>query len=115
MRTSQGNPHGAALARFDRLLDEPHPAQPVVDRREILLLGTQRLPVDVPANRPHDAAVDRREGFEVALGVAGRDARATRGGVREIPPATGPHLARPALAADAPLLLVLPPPPPRPP
>src|SRR4051812_18810408 len=57
-RTSHANPHRAALARFNRLLDELHAAQPVVDCWEIILFCPQRLAIDVAANGTNDTAID---------------------------------------------------------
>src|SRR5262249_1310025 len=102
----QRDPRRPALARLYRLLNETHAAQSVVDGREIIFVGTQRLAVDLPANRPDDAVIDRRKCFQVAFGVAGRQARGRLGRLRKITLAAGQHLARLAIAVHAQLVRV---------
>src|SRR5579864_1900271 len=78
------HPHPTGVRRYDSRVNEFHPPQSIAHRRKVVLVGLQWAAVEMAADGPGDAVINRGESFEIAFGVAGWDARACGGFRRQI-------------------------------
>src|SRR5438128_1712311 len=101
------HPARTFVTRLDGLVNKLHPTQAVIHRWKIVLLGLQRLAVDVRADGFGHPAVDRGEGFEISFGVTGRNARAVFRGIGEIALSARERLARFAVAIELEVIRIL--------
>src|SRR5262245_9766965 len=96
----QRDPGGTGAAGGDGFGDELHAAEAVVDGGEVVLFGPQRTAFDVSADGGDDAAVDSGEGFQISFRMAGGDAGAGLGRLREVTLAAREGLTRLAVTID---------------